>query len=121
MVELQDRLEALAAAYQQAARPPGPSSARRHQRQRQQAGSTRLVQAPLAPAAAGVTAGSQLLKGPRSSTVAPATSPGSSNPALEGIPPANDRRGIERTGPIVLVAQGVVDRSTWKPATYPSG
>jgi hypothetical protein len=121
MVELQDRLEALAAAYQQAARPPGPSSARRRGRQR------RLYQAcaagllTLALVAAGVTAGSQLLKGPRSSTVAPATSPGSSNPALEGIPPANDRRGIERTGPIVLVAQGVVDRSTWKPATYPSG
>jgi hypothetical protein len=34
MVELQDRLEALAAAYQQAARPPGPSPARRRGRQR---------------------------------------------------------------------------------------
>jgi hypothetical protein len=75
----------------------------------------------LALIAAGVTVGSQLLKAPQSPTLGPATSPGSSDLALEAIPPANDRQGIERTGPIMLVAQGVANRSTWKLATYPSG
>jgi hypothetical protein len=121
MVELQDRLETLAAAYREAAWPPGPSSARRRGRQRrlyQTCGAGLLT---LALIAAGVTVGSQLLKGPRSPTLGAATSPGSSDPALDAIPPANDRQGIERTGPIMLVAQGVADRSTWKLATYPSG
>jgi hypothetical protein len=121
MAELQDRLEALAAAYQDAARPPGPSSARRRgrQRRRYQAGAAGLL--TLALIAAGVTLGSQL-KEPRSATVAPATSPGvGSDPALEAIPPAKDRQGVERTGPIVLVTRGVDGRSTWKLATYPSG
>jgi hypothetical protein len=119
--QLQDRLEAVAAAYRQAARPPGPVSARRRGRRRRrcQVGVASLLAVVLI--AAGVTLGSQLLQGPRPSTVAPATSPGSSDPALEAIPPANDRHGIERTGPIVLVAQGVANRSTWKLATYPSG
>jgi hypothetical protein len=119
--QLQDRLEALAAAYREAARPPGPSSARRRgrRRRRYQLGAAGLLAVALI--AAGVTLGSQLLRGPRPSTVAPATSPGSSDPALEAIPPANDRQGIERTGPIVLVAQGGTSRSTWKLATYPSG
>jgi hypothetical protein len=120
MTELQDRLEALAGAYREAARPPGPALARRRgrQRRRYQVGAASLLAVALI--AAGVTLGSQL-KAPRLSTVPPATSPRSSDPALEGIPPANDRQGIERTGPIVLVAQGVADRSTWKLATYPSG
>jgi hypothetical protein len=111
----------LAAAYREAARPPGPSSARRRgrRRRRYQLGAAGLLAVALI--AAGVTLGSQLLRGPRPSTVAPATSPGSSDPALEAIPPANDRQGIERTGPIVLVAQGGTSRSTWKLATYPSG
>jgi hypothetical protein len=123
MTELQDRLEALAAGYRDAARPPGPSSARRRGRQRRLslAGGAGLLTVALI--AAGVTLGSQLLNGPRSSTLAPAgPAPGArSDPALQAIPPANDREGIERTGPIVLVAQGVADRSTWKLATYPSG
>jgi hypothetical protein len=120
MTELQDRLEALAAAYRDAARPPGPSAARRRgrQRRRYQVGAASLLAVALI--AAGVTLGSQL-KASRPSTVPPATSPGSSDPALDAIPPANDRQGIERTGPIVLVAQGVANRSTWKLATYPSG
>ena len=121
MVELQDRLAALAAAYREAARPPGPSSARRRGRQRRLYRVCAAGLLTLALLAAGVTVGSQLLKAPRSSTVPPATSPGGSDPALEAIPPANDRQGIERTGPIVLVAQGVANRSTWKLATYPSG
>jgi hypothetical protein len=123
MAELQDRLQGLAGAYREAARPPGPSPARRRGRRR------RLYQAcaagllTLALIAAGVTLGSQLLNGPRSSTLAPAgPAPGaSSDPALQAIPPANDRQGVQRTGPIVLVAQGVADRSTWQLATYPSG
>ena len=123
MAELQDRLQGLAAAYQDAARPPGPSAARRRGRRRRlyQAGAAGLL--TLALIAAGVTLGSQLLKEPRSSTLAPTgPAPGaSSDPALQAIPPANDREGVERTGPIVLVAQGVADRSTWKLATYPSG
>jgi hypothetical protein len=123
MAELQDRLEALAAAYREAARPPGPSAARRRGRRRRlyRAGGAGLLM--LALIAAGVTLGSQLLNEPRSATLAPAgPAPGaSSDPALEAIPPAHDRRGVERTGPIVLVAQGVADRSTWKLATYPSG
>jgi hypothetical protein len=123
MAELQDRLQGLAGAYREAARPPGPSSARRRGRRR------RLYQAcgagllTLALIAGGVTLGSQLLNGPRSATLAP-TGPApvaGSDPALEAIPPANDRRGVERTGPIVLVTQGVADRSTWQLATYPSG
>jgi hypothetical protein len=121
MAELQDRLEALAAAYRQAARPPGPASARRRGRQRrryQACGAGLLV---IALVAVGVTVGPQLLQALRSSTRGPTTPPGSGDPALEAIPPANDRRGIERTGPIVLVAQGVADRSTWKLATFPSG
>jgi hypothetical protein len=123
MAELQDRLEALAAAYREAARPPGPSAARRRGRRRRlyRAGGAGLLM--LALIAAGVTLGSQLLNEPRSATLAPAgPAPGAnSDPALEAIPPAHDRRGVERTGPIVLVAQGVADRSTWKLATYPSG
>jgi hypothetical protein len=123
MAELQDRLEALAAAYREAARPPGPSAARRSGRRRRlyRAGGAGLLM--LALIAGGVTLGSQLLNEPRSATVAPAgPAPGaSSDPALEAIPPAHDRQGVERTGPIVLVAQGVADRSTWKLATYPSG
>jgi hypothetical protein len=123
MAELQDRLEALAAAYREAARPPGPSAARRRGRRRRlyRAGGAGLLM--LALIAGGVTLGSQLLNEPRSATLAPAgPAPGAgSDPALEAIPPARDRRGVERTGPIVLVAQGVADRSTWKLATYPSG
>jgi hypothetical protein len=121
MAELQDRLEALAAAYREAARPPGPSSARRRGRRRRRFQVSAAGLLTVALITAGVTLGSQLLKGPRPSTVAPATSPGSSDPALEAIPPANDRQGSERTGPIVLVAQGGTNRSTWKLATYPSG
>jgi hypothetical protein len=119
--QLQDRLEALAAAYREAARPPGPAAARRRGRRRRlsQVGAASLLVVALI--AAGAALGSQLLKEPRPSTVPPATSPGSSDPALEAIPPANDRQGIERTGPIMLVAQGVANRSTWKLATYPSG
>ena len=124
MAERQDRLEALAGAYQEAARPPGPASARRRgrRRRRYQAGAAGLL--TLALIAGGVMLGSQLLKEPRSATVAPATSPGvDSDPALEAIPPAKDvSDGFnERTGPIVLVTQGMADRSTWKLATYPSG
>jgi hypothetical protein len=125
MAELQDRLEALAAGYRDAARPPGPSAARRRGRQRRlyQASAAGLL--TLALIAAGVTLGSQLLNEPRSATLAPTgPAPGaSSDPALEAIPPAKDvSDGFnERTGPIVLVAQGVADRSTWKLATYPSG
>jgi hypothetical protein len=124
MAELQDRLEALAAAYQQAARPPGPSPARRRGRRRRlsQAGGAGLL--TLALVVAGVTLGSQLLKEPRSATLTPATSPGvGSDPALETIPPAKDvSEGFnERTGPIMLVTHGVANRSTWKLATYPSG
>jgi hypothetical protein len=125
MAELQDRLEALAAAYRNAAQPPGAFSARRRgrQRRRYQAGAAGLL--TLALLAAGVTLGSQLLNGPRSSTLAPAgPAPGAgSDPALQAIPPAKDvSDGFnERTGPIVLVAQGVANRSTWKLATYPSG
>jgi hypothetical protein len=122
MAELQDRLEALAAGYRDAARPPGPASARRRGRRRRlyHAGAAGLLTLALV---AGVTLGSQLLNGPRSSTLAPAgPAPGAgSDPALQAIPPANDRQGVERTGPIVLVAQGVADRSTWQLATYPSG
>jgi hypothetical protein len=122
MAELQDRLEALAAAYRDAARPPGPSAARRRgrRRRRYQVGAASLLAVALI--AAGVTLGSQL-KAPRPSTVPPATSPGSSDPALEAIPPARDvSDGFnERTGPIVLVTQGMANRSTWKLATYPSG
>jgi hypothetical protein len=122
MAELQDRLQGLAGAYREAARPPGPSSARRRGRRRRlsQACAAGLLTLALV---AGVTLGSQLLKEPRPSTLAPAgPAPGAaSDPALEAIPPANDRQGVERTGPIVLVAQGVADRSTWKLATYPSG
>jgi hypothetical protein len=123
MAELQDRLQGLAAAYQDAARPPGPASARRRGRRRRlyHAGAAGLL--TLALLAAGVTLGSQLLNGPRSSTLAPAgPAPGAgSDPALQAIPPAKDRQGVERTGPIMLVTQGVADRSTWKLATYPSG
>jgi hypothetical protein len=124
MAELQDRLQWLAGAYREAARPPGAFSARRRGRRRRlyQAGAAGLL--TLALLAAGVTLGSQLLKEPRSATVAPATPPGAgSDPALEAIPPAKDVSDgfSERTGPIVLVTQGVADRSTWKLATYPSG
>jgi hypothetical protein len=121
MAELQDPLEALAAAYREAARPPGPSAARRRGRRRRlyRAGGAGLLM--LALIAAGVTLGSQRLKELRPSTVPPATAPGSNDPALEAIPPAHDRQGVERTGPIMLVAQGVADRSIWKLATYPSG
>jgi hypothetical protein len=114
---LQDRLEALAAAYREAARPSGPAAARRRGRQRRlrRAGATGLLAVALVAAA--VTLGARLLDQPRPSTVAPAHS----DPTLEWIPPANDRDGVERTGPIVLVTQGVTDRSTWKLATYPSG
>jgi hypothetical protein len=117
MAELQDRMEALAAGYREAARPPGPAAARRRgrRRRRYQAGAAGLLMVALL--AAGVTLGSQLLKAP----VPSATAPGSSDPALEAIPPAHDRQGVERTGPIVLVAQGNAGRSTWKLATYPSG
>jgi hypothetical protein len=123
MAELQDRLEALAAAYRDAARPPGPSAARRRGRQRRLYRVSAAGLLTVALIAAVVTLGSQLLKEPRPSTLAPAgPAPGaSSDPALEATPPAHDRQGIERTGPIVLVAQGVADRSTWKLATYPSG
>ena len=125
MAELQDRLQWLAGAYREAARPPGAFSARRRGRRRRlyQAGAAGLL--TLALLAAGVTLGSQLLNGPRSSTLVPAgPAPGAgSDPALEAIPPAKDvSDGFnERTGPIVLVTQGVADRSTWKLATYPSG
>jgi hypothetical protein len=123
MVELQDRLEGLAAAYQQAARPPGPSSARRRgrQRRRRQAGVAGLL--TMALVTAGIVASSGLLTEPRPSTVAPATSSPGSDPALAWIPPAREREmgGVDRTGPIVLVTQGVANGSTWKLATYPSG
>jgi hypothetical protein len=122
--QLQERLEALAAAYQDAARPPGPSPARRRGRRRRRYQASGAGLLALALVAVGVTLGSQLLKELRSAPVAPATSPRvGSDPALEAIPPAKDvSDGFnQRTGPIVLVTQGVANRSTWKLATYPSG
>jgi hypothetical protein len=124
MAELHDRLQVLAAAYQDAARPPGPSSARRRgrQRRRHQAGGAGLL--ALALLAVGVTLGSQLLQELRSATLAPATSVGGGgDPALEAIPPAKDVvDGFnQRTGPIMLVTRGVGDRPSWRLATYPSG
>ena len=122
--QLQERLEALAAAYQDAARPPGPSPARRRGRRRRRYQASGAGLLALALVVVGVTLGSQLLKELRSAPVAPATSPRvGSDPALEAIPPAKDvSDGFnQRTGPIVLVTQGVANRSTWKLATYPSG
>ena len=119
MAELQDRLQVLAAAYQDAARPPGPASARRRgrRRRRHQAGGAGLL--ALALLAAGLTLGSQLLQEPRSA--APAA--GEGGRSLEAIPPRRDVvDGFnQRTGPIQLVAEGGAGRAGWKLATYPSG
>jgi hypothetical protein len=120
MAELQDRLQVLAAAYQDAARPPGPASARRRgrRRRRHQAGGAGLL--ALALLAAGLTLGSQLLQEPRSA--APAAGGGGGR-SLEAIPPRKDVvDGFnQRTGPIQLVTEGGAGRAGWKLATYPSG
>jgi hypothetical protein len=119
MAEPHDRLQVLAAAYQDAARPPGPAAARRRgrQRRRHQAGGAGLL--ALALLAAGVTLGSQLLQEPRAATAAA----GGGDQALEAIPPEKDVVDgyNQRTGPIQLVTRGVAGRSGWKLATYPSG
>jgi hypothetical protein len=119
MAEPHDRLQVLAAAYQDAARPPGPASARRRgrRRRRHQAGGAGLL--ALALLAVGLTLGSQLLREPRPATPAA----GGGERALEAIPPRKDVvDGFnQRTGPIQVVTEGVAGRAGWKLATYPSG
>jgi hypothetical protein len=122
MAELHDHLETIATAYRNAARPPGPAAARRqgHRRRLHQASAAGLL--AIALLATGATLSAQLLTDPRPRTaVTPATPPATSDPTLDAIPPHNDREGVERTGPIVLVTQGVDNGNAWKLATYPSG